>query len=51
MGGSYLSPRWESTQLGGSNMGPMVQSLVLHTFSHIQEVEAALSAAEHLLPL
>lgn len=32
-------------------MGPVVQQFVFNTFSDEQEVETALIAAEHMLPL
>lgn len=48
---AYLCPRFQPTQLGGFDVGSVVQPLMLHTLSHKQEVEAALTAAKHLLSL
>lgn len=48
---AYLGPWFQPAQLRGSDVGSVMQPLVLHTLSYKQEVEAALTAAKHLLPL
>lgn len=47
----YLRSRFKSAELRRSDVGSVMQLFVLDTFSHEQEVEAALITAEHMLLL